>query len=128
VSLFTFVMAGNTRTQINIDYHIKGRQCSDVKHIGSLKISNYYKRFLESWSFFLASQTLYVKEDILDQNIFGNAKFSYNGNALFFNLRVFTYSYLLPRFSGCATILTLLAVCHKIYIVSGQLASNQKNC
>jgi hypothetical protein len=28
---------------------------------------------------------LYVKEDILDQNIFGNAKFSYNGNALFFS-------------------------------------------
>ena len=31
----------------------------------------------------LASQALYVKEDILDQNIFWNAKFSYNGNALF---------------------------------------------
>ena len=73
------------RAQINIDFHIKGRQCSDVKHIGSLKISNYYKRLLESWSFFLESQTLYVKEDILDQNIFGNAKFSYNGNALFFS-------------------------------------------
>jgi hypothetical protein len=28
---------------------------------------------------------LYVKEDILDQNIFGNAKFSYNGNALLFS-------------------------------------------
>ena len=55
------------RAQINIDYHIKGRQCSDVKHIGSLKISNYYKRLLESWSFLLESQTLYVKEDILDQ-------------------------------------------------------------
>ena len=33
----------------------------------------------------MASQTLYEKEDILDQNIFGNAKFSYNGNALFFS-------------------------------------------
>jgi hypothetical protein len=42
-------------------------------------------------------------------------------------LRVFTQSYL-PLFSGCATILTLLTVCHKIYIVSGQLASNQRNC
>jgi hypothetical protein len=41
-----------------------------------LKISNYYKILLDSWSFFLASQALYVKEDILDQNIFGNAKFS----------------------------------------------------
>jgi hypothetical protein len=28
---------------------------------------------------------LYVKEDILDQNILGNARFSYNGNALFFS-------------------------------------------
>ena len=28
---------------------------------------------------------MYAKEDILDQNIFGNAKFSYNGNALFFS-------------------------------------------
>jgi hypothetical protein len=28
---------------------------------------------------------LYVKEDILDQNIFGNSKFSYNCNALFFS-------------------------------------------
>jgi hypothetical protein len=60
-------------------------KCSDVNNIGNLKISNYYKRLLDSWSFFLASQTLYVKEDILDQNIFGNAKFSYNGNALFFS-------------------------------------------
>ena len=42
------------------------------------------------------------------------------------HLRVFTY-YHLPLFSGCATILTLLAVCHNLYIVSGQLASNQKN-
>ena len=33
----------------------------------------------------LASQTVYAKEDILDQNIFGIAKFSYNGNALFFS-------------------------------------------
>jgi hypothetical protein len=58
-------------------------KCSDVKNIGNLKISKYYKRLLDSWSFFLASQTFYVKEDILDQNIFGNAKFSYNGNVLF---------------------------------------------
>jgi hypothetical protein len=50
-----------------------------------LKVSNYYKRLLDSWSFFLASQTLNVKEDILDQNIFGNARFSYNGNALLFS-------------------------------------------
>ena len=50
-----------------------------------MKISNYYKRLLNSWFFFLASQTLYAKEDILDQNIFGNAKFSYDGNALFFS-------------------------------------------
>ena len=55
-----------------------------------MKISNYYKRLLDSWSFFLASQTFYVKEDILDQNISRNAKFSYNGNAFFvssFSLR-----------------------------------------
>jgi hypothetical protein len=60
-------------------------KCSDVKNIGNLKISNYYKRLIDLWSFFLPSHTLYVKEDILDQNIFGNAKFSYNGNALFFS-------------------------------------------
>jgi hypothetical protein len=51
-----------------------------------LKISNYYKRLLDSWSFFLASQTLYVKEDILDQNIFGNAKFSSHPNATAWSL------------------------------------------
>ena len=33
----------------------------------------------------LASQALYVKEDILDQNIFWNANFIYKGNALFFS-------------------------------------------
>ena len=58
-------------------------KCSEFRGIGPFKMSKYYVNLLNSWSDFQNTYIYNSKEDLLNENIFGNRKLKFNGHALF---------------------------------------------
>ena len=61
-------------------------KCSDIKGLDIASIPKYYQDAIQAWNNFLGSCSTESKNDILDQNIFGNSEIKFNRNPLFFNL------------------------------------------
>jgi hypothetical protein len=69
--------------QFGVDFFLC--KCSDIKGLDIASIPKYYQDAIQAWNNFLGSCSTESKNDILDQNIFGNSEIKFNRNPLFFN-------------------------------------------
>lgn len=58
-------------------------QCSNLKGL-HIKLSEFYKKCLESWSLCISKQIPLIKNDILNENIFGNVSICHKQQSIFF--------------------------------------------
>ena len=58
--------------------------CSDTTCFKQIQMSKYYKELLISWTDLQKIQKSVTKEDLLEENIFGNCKLKFKGHALYY--------------------------------------------